>query len=272
MELSPLPAEARRLDPQDVKAADAFIRANTKLIAPPLVPEIRLHLAEESLPIWRKTEEELGEINVPPPYWAFAWAGGQALARYILDNPEAVTGRAVLDLGSGSGMTAIAAKLAGAGPVLAADIDGIAIAALRLNAEVNRVEIEATQADVLASKPAKFDVVLVGDLFYERQLAERVLAFVEAAAANRRLGAHRRSQAQLLSSRPVHAGRRIPGSGDAGARGRGDQAHGRLAALRAISGRSRTCLAFAGRKGYFPSHIPCASVRRNSSVGRARHS
>jgi predicted nicotinamide N-methyase len=182
MEPSPAPPDARRLDPSDAKAAEAFIRANTKLIAPPLVPEIRLHLAEESLPIWRKTEEELGRINVPPPYWAFAWAGGQALARYILDNAETVTGKAVLDLGSGSGLTAIAAKLAGAGPVLAADIDAIAIAALRLNAQVNGVRIEATADDVLASKPARFDVVLVGDLFYERQLAERVLAFIEETA------------------------------------------------------------------------------------------
>ncbi len=183
MELSPLPSDVRRLDPRDAKAADAFIRANTKLLSPPLVPEIKLHLAEESLPIWRKTEEELGEINLPPPYWAFAWAGGQALARYILDNPETVEVKSVLDLGSGSGMTAIAAKLAGAGPVLAADIDRIAIAALRLNADANGVEIDATADDVLASKPDRFDVVLVGDLFYERQLAERVLAFIEAAAA-----------------------------------------------------------------------------------------
>jgi predicted nicotinamide N-methyase len=173
----------RRLDARDAPAANAFIRANTKLIAPPLVPEIRLHLAEESLPIWQKTEEELGEINVPPPYWAFAWAGGQALARYILDNPETVAGRAVLDLGSGSGMTAIAARRAGAVSVLAADIDAIAIAALRLNAAANGVEIEATVADVLAAKPGRFDVVLVGDLFYERELARRVLVFIEAAAA-----------------------------------------------------------------------------------------
>jgi predicted nicotinamide N-methyase len=183
MEISPISPEAQRLDPRDAKAADAFIRANTKLISPPLVPEIRLHLAEESLPIWRKTEEELGEINVPPPYWAFAWAGGQALARYILDNPGAVKEKSVLDLGSGSGMTAIAARLAGARRVLAADIDALAIAALRLNAGANRVEIDATVDDVLASTPARYDLVLVGDLFYERELAERVLAFIEAAAA-----------------------------------------------------------------------------------------
>jgi predicted nicotinamide N-methyase len=102
----------------------AFIRANTKLLPVPLVPEIRLYLAEESLPIWRKTEEELGQMNVPPPYWAFAWAGGQALARYLLDNPAAVAGAHVLDLGSGSGLTAIAAMRAGAARVLAADVLG----------------------------------------------------------------------------------------------------------------------------------------------------
>src|SRR5205809_573334 len=120
-----------------------FIRANTKLLAVPLVPEIRLHIAEESLPIWRKTEEELGQMNVPPPYWAFAWAGGQALARYLLDNPAAVAGARVLDLGSGSGLTAIAAMRAGAGRVLAADIDALALAAIKRTA-VWRLDIFPT--------------------------------------------------------------------------------------------------------------------------------
>ena len=129
----------------------AFIRANTKLLPVPLVPEIRLHLAEESLPIWRKTEEELGEMNVPPPYWAFAWAGGQALARYILDNPATVAGAHVLDLGSGSGLTAIAAMRAGAARVLAADIDALALAAIDLNAAANAVAVEATREDLLAA-------------------------------------------------------------------------------------------------------------------------
>jgi predicted nicotinamide N-methyase len=162
----------------------AFIRANTKLLPVPLVPEIRLYLAEESLPIWRKTEEELGEINVPPPYWAFAWAGGQALARYILDNPTTVAGAHVLDLGSGSGLTAIAAMRAGAAHVLAADIDALALTAIDLNAAANAVTVEATREDLLAGAPGRFDIVLVGDLFYERTLAERVLAFIEAASAN----------------------------------------------------------------------------------------
>ncbi len=112
-----------------------FIRGNTELIAAPLVPEIRLHLAAESLPIWRKTEEELGQMNVPPPYWAFAWAGGQALARYLLDNRGLVAGRRVLDLGAGSGIVSIAAMLAGARWVVAADIDTLALAAIGLNAD-----------------------------------------------------------------------------------------------------------------------------------------
>jgi predicted nicotinamide N-methyase len=166
----------------------AFIRANTKLLPVPLAPEICLHLAEESLPIWRKTEEELGLINVPPPYWAFAWAGGQALARYILDNSVAVAGAHVLDLGSGSGLTAIAAMRAGARRVLAADIDALALAAIDLNAAANSVAVEATREDLLAAMPndtwSRFGVVLVGDLFYERTLADRVLAFIVAASAH----------------------------------------------------------------------------------------
>ena len=163
---------------------EAFILANTKLMAPPLVPEIKLHLAEESLPIWQKTEDELGEINVPPPFWAFAWAGGQALARYCIDNPSLLAGRSALDLGCGSGMQAIAAKLAGATTVLAADIDAFSCAAAGINARANDVVIETTQQDFLTQPPAApFTAVLVGDLFYEKTLAERVTAFLDLAAA-----------------------------------------------------------------------------------------
>lgn len=162
---------------------DAFIVANTRELSPPLVPEIRLYLAEESVPIWQKTEEELGEMNVPPPFWAFAWAGGQALARYLLDNPSLVAGKTVIDLGSGSGLTAIAAKLAGAASVLGADIDAFSCAAVRLNAALNDVALDVTGEDLLARAPDPADVVLVGDLFYERELAARVMAYVERAAA-----------------------------------------------------------------------------------------
>lgn len=158
-----------------------FIRANAKLLTVPLVPEIRLYLAEESMPIWQKTEEELGQLNVPPPYWAFAWAGGQALARYLLDNAALVAGRTVLDLGAGSGLTSIAAMKAGATSVLAADIDRYALVAVALNGEANGVRIETTDTDLLAAPPGAFGAVLVGDMFYERDLAERALAFVETA-------------------------------------------------------------------------------------------
>jgi len=160
-------------------AARAFIVANTKLLPVPLVPEISLHLAEETLPIWRKTEDELARINLPPPYWAFAWAGGQALARYVLDQPHLVAGRRVLDLGAGSGLVAIAAAKAGAASVLAADIDGFAIAAIGLNAEANGLALNLSDGDLLAASPADHDVVLIGDLFYERALAERVLAYID---------------------------------------------------------------------------------------------
>ena len=166
-----------------VARCEAFILANTRLFSPPFTPEIRLHLAEESLPIWEKTEEQLGVINVPPPYWAFAWAGGQALARYILDNPGVIAGKVVLDLGSGSGLTAIAAMKAGAARVLAADIDAFSLAAIGINAKANGIRVETTAKDLLAEPPGRFDVILVGDLFYERQLADKVLAFIELAAA-----------------------------------------------------------------------------------------
>lgn len=176
-------AAPRRLDPQRRASAEAFIIANTRQLTPPLVPEIRLHLAEESLPIWQKTEEELGEMNLPPPYWAFAWAGGQALARYILDNPALLQGKRVLDLGSGSGLTAIAAMKAGADSVLASDLDHIALAAVHLNAALNGVEVQTTADNLLEKPPGSFGVVLVGDLFYERALADLVSRFIDEVAA-----------------------------------------------------------------------------------------
>lgn len=170
--------------------ARSFIEANTRLLRPPLVPEMTLHLAEESLPIWRKTEEELGELNVPPPYWAFAWAGGQALARYILDTPETVAGKSVLDIGSGSGLVAIAAMLAGAKRVTANDIDAFAITACQLNAAANNVAIEVVDGDLLtpgndAQVLPAVNITLLGDLFYDKVLSERAIAF---AADARRSG------------------------------------------------------------------------------------
>jgi predicted nicotinamide N-methyase len=160
-----------------------FIAANTTLLPVPLVPEIQLHLAHEAVPMWQKTEEELGEIGLPPPFWAFAWAGGQALARYVLDNPETVRDRHVLDLASGSGLVAIAAMQAGAAHVLATDIDDFALAAIDLNAAANAVAVSTTGTDLLTAPPPAFDTILVGDLFYERDLAASVLAWLEAARA-----------------------------------------------------------------------------------------
>jgi predicted nicotinamide N-methyase len=160
-----------------------FIRANTALVSPPLVPEIKLHLATEVVPLWRLTEEELSLQGVPPPYWAFAWAGGQALARYILDHAEIVCEKDVLDFGSGSGLVAIAAAKAGAQRVTAADIDEFAQAAIRLNAAVNKAIIRATSADLIGSD-GNWRVILVGDMCYERPLAERLLAWLRDRAAH----------------------------------------------------------------------------------------
>lgn len=173
---SPVPTAA-------LKRAAEFIKANTRLLAPPLVPEILLYLAEESLPIWKKTEEELGEMNVPPPYWAFAWAGGQALARYILEHRDMAAGKRVIDLGAGSGIAGIAAAYAGAAHVLAADVDHFSSAAVQLNAEANGLLVEATDRDLLATAPPDTDLLLIADMFYEKTLAERVLAFAEAASS-----------------------------------------------------------------------------------------
>jgi predicted nicotinamide N-methyase len=155
----------------------AFVRAETRLRAVPHAPEIRLHVADEATQLWQRTEEELGAIGLPPPFWAFAWAGGQALARYVLDNPATVRGRRVLDFASGSGLVAIAAKIAGAAQVVACDIDPFAIAAIRLNAAVNRVDVEPLLLD-LVGRDGGWDAVLAGDICYEKDLAGRVVAWL----------------------------------------------------------------------------------------------
>ena len=167
--------------------SDQFIRDNTEWLAPPLVPEIKLHLASEVVPLWRKTEEELAEIGVPPPYWAFAWAGGQALARYVLDHPQTVAGKRVLDFGAGSGLVALAAAKAGAHHVIAADIDSFAVAAISRNAKANALAVEAVDKDVIGSRET-FDLILVGDMCYERPLAERLMAWLRETEADILLG------------------------------------------------------------------------------------
>jgi predicted nicotinamide N-methyase len=152
----------------------AFIRAHTRLLPVPHAPEISLHVAEEATELWQKTEEELATIGLPPPFWAFAWAGGQALARYVLDHPEVVQAKRVLDFASGSGLVAIAAGKAGAAEVIAADIDAFAAAAIGLNAQANGVSIEARLDDLLGLDQG-WDVILAGDICYERELAAQVI-------------------------------------------------------------------------------------------------
>jgi predicted nicotinamide N-methyase len=152
----------------------AFIRENTRVLAPSHVPELKLHLADDAVRLWQLTEQQLGELGLPPPFWAFAWAGGQALARYVLDHPDAVRSKRVLDVASGSGLVAIAAMKAGAASALAVDIDAFAADAARLNAELNNVKVETSGADPVG-QPTGADVILVGDLFYDRDLAPRVL-------------------------------------------------------------------------------------------------
>ena len=152
----------------------AFIRNNTALLPSPLVPEIRLHLATEAVPLWQLTEEALQEKGLPPPFWAFAWAGGQALARYVLDNPDVVRGKRVLDFATGSGLVAVAAAMAGARSVLAVDVDPFSIAAVELNANANGVAVTVGGDDIVGQALPETDILLAGDICYEQPLAGRV--------------------------------------------------------------------------------------------------
>ncbi len=160
----------------------SFILDNTALTAPPHVPELRLHLADEAHDLWHRTEEELEEIGLPPPFWAFAWAGGQGLARYVLDNPDVVRGRTVLDFASGSGLVAIAAAKCGAAQVTAVDIDPFSEAAVALNAEENGVTIDFSAIDLIG-RDEGWEVVLAGDVFYDREFAERLVPWFKALSA-----------------------------------------------------------------------------------------
>ncbi len=160
-----------------------FVRRNTRVARPPLVPEIALYLASEITPIWHATEESLARKAVPPPFWAFAWAGGQALARYLLDHPAVVAGRQVLDFGAGSGLVAIAAAKAGAVAVTAAEIDPFAAAAIALNAALNGVAIAVVTADPIDGPAAFWPVVTAGDICYEQSMAGRAIAWLRRRAA-----------------------------------------------------------------------------------------
>jgi predicted nicotinamide N-methyase len=165
-----------------------IIRAGTRLRPVPLVPEIRLHQASEPIGLWQQTELAAGRTGLEPRFWAFAWAGGQALARYLLDHREAARGRRVIDVASGSGLVAIAAARAGAAAVTAYDIDPLAVAAIGVNAGANDAAVLAVCADVLdEDRPPSpgTDLVLVADAFYQRDLARTVMRFLERAHASR---------------------------------------------------------------------------------------
>lgn len=161
-----------------------FVIEHTAIASPTLLPELRLHLASVMTPLWRLTAKGLAENDVEPPFWAFAWPGGQALARLVLDRPELVRGLRVLDLGAGCGVAAVAAALAGAMQVVASDIDKLAVAALALNAELNGVSLDATASDLTLSGDTTFDVILAGDLCYEHDMAARIMAWLAAQAAH----------------------------------------------------------------------------------------
>jgi predicted nicotinamide N-methyase len=159
-----------------------IIRASTRLSSVPLVPEVRIHQASEPISLWEDTERATGRSGLDPPFWAFAWAGGRALARYLLDHPAVVRGRRVIDIASGSGLVAIAAAKAGAAAVTAYDIDPLAAAAIAVNSRANKVTVASVCADVFSDggpHPAEGDLVLVADAFYERDLADKVTLFLE---------------------------------------------------------------------------------------------
>ena len=155
----------------------AFVRANTVVTSPPLVPELRLHLASEVTPLWQATEDAMERTGLSPPFWGFCWPGSQALARYLLDNPAVVAGRRVLDFASGCGVAAIAAAKAGAA-VTAADTDPFAAEAIHANARLNDVDVGVTKADLVDADGGHWDVILAGDVCYERPMTERVVPWL----------------------------------------------------------------------------------------------
>ena len=159
-----------------------FVTAHTTVAHAPLMPEIALHLASEITPIWQATEEWLKERNIEPPFWAFAWPGGQATARLLLDEPARVAGKRVLDFAAGCGIAAIAAAQSGATIVEAAEIDALALAAVRLNAALNGVRVETPEGDIVGA-PCRWDVILAGDVCYEAPMTAHILPWLRGLAA-----------------------------------------------------------------------------------------
>ena len=170
--------------PMPISDPTAFILANTRLQPVPHAPEVSLWLADEITPIWKLTEEELGELGLPPPFWAFAWAGGQAIARWLLDHPDQVAGRSVLDFATGSGLIGIAAMKAGAASVLATDIDPFGASAVALNTQANGVSVTFTDCNLLEAPPPAVDLICAGDVCYEGPMAAQVLDWLATARAN----------------------------------------------------------------------------------------
>lgn len=171
------------MSPSDPRTLDAFVGQQTRVAATALVPEIRLHLGTEVTPLWEATEANQERGHLPPPYWAFAWVGGQALARHVIDHPELVRGRVVLDFASGSGIAAIACALAGAAQVIANEIDVFAAAAIQRNAALNHVNVSILTEDVVGEASRGWEVVLAGDVCYEKPMASRVGAWLAALAS-----------------------------------------------------------------------------------------
>ncbi|MBX3498800.1 MAG: methyltransferase [Alphaproteobacteria bacterium] len=167
----------------------AFIRTYTALGTPAMVPELRLWLAAEYLPIWQATEDWLEKQNVDPPYWAFCWPGGQAMARYLLDHPGMVQGRHVIDFAAGCGVASLAAARCGAARVVANEIDPVAIAAMRLNAEANALGIETSDSDWLQGPSGlpEAEIVIAGDVCYEREMTARAMDWLRGHASKGRL-------------------------------------------------------------------------------------
>ncbi len=161
---------------------EAFIRAHTRPVQAPLVPEFTLHLATEITPIWQATEDWLAARNIAPPFWAFAWPGAQALARLLLDRPAHAAGRRVLDFAAGCGLAALAATRAGAACVEAAEIDALAVAAIGLNARENGVVVGTLAGDVVG-QACRWDLILCGDVCYEAPMARAVTAWLRKCAA-----------------------------------------------------------------------------------------
>jgi len=159
-----------------------LVRTNTIIAATPLVPELPLHLITDSCPLWRASEVDAAKLGLPLPYWGFAWPGGQALARFLLDEPTRIRGKRVLDFGSGCAIEALAGVKSGAASVLAADIDPFADEAARLNAELNRVTLATTTEDLIGQR-GEWDLILAGDVLYGEELATSVMRWLRSEAA-----------------------------------------------------------------------------------------